>query len=315
MLSDHQKVVLIGDGAVGSAFAYAMVNQGLSEELVIINHTESKAIGDAMDLEDAIPNLSPLRIDAGDYSACKDADIVVLCAGAPQKDGETRLQLVTKNIKIVTDITKKVVETGFNGIFIVAANPVDVMAYAVLKQSGFPSEQVISSGTSLDTARLKVALAKRFNVDPQDINVNILGEHGDSEFAAYSSANISGIPLLSLISQKGINLQELFDIENQVRNKAYRIISKKGATYYGVATAIARIAKAILRDESAVLTVGCCLEGAYGYNDIYIGTPAVIGAGGIESIIELPLNVLEKNEMETSVTTLKKVISDALLGI
>ncbi|MRN07686.1 L-lactate dehydrogenase [Lactobacillus sp. 0.1XD8-4] len=313
MYDDHQKVVLIGDGAVGSAYAYAAINQGMTGELAIINHTKEKAIGDVMDLEDATPYRSSLKIYAADYETCYNADIVVICAGAPQKPGETRLQLVTKNLKIVKEITKKVVSSGFDGIFIVAANPVDIMSYAVLKQSGFASEQVIGTGTSLDTARLKIALAKMFNVNAQSININVLAEHGDSEFAAFSSADIGGIPLLNLISQEGYTLKDLANVEKSVRNKAYQIIDYKGATFYGVATAIMRIATAILRDEGSVITVGCYLDGQYGYDDVYIGTPAVVGAGGIQEIIELPLNIVEKQAMASSVETLKKTTRDSMI--
>lgn len=314
MTGEHQKIVLVGDGAVGSAYAYALINHGLSAELAIINHTREKAIGDALDLEDATPFLNPMNVYESNYSACRDADIVVICAGAAQKPGETRLQLVTKNLKIVNDITKKVVMNGFDGIFIVAANPVDIMSYAVLKGSGFAPERVIGTGTSLDTARLKVALAKKFGVNPLNVNVNILGEHGDSEFAAYSSADIGGEPLFKVISREGIKLDELFEIENSVRNKAYQIINRKGATFYGVATAIMTITKAILRDESKLITVGCYLNGEYGYDDVYIGTPAIIGAGGVEELIEIPLNVLEKSAMRQSVATLKQTTANAITG-
>lgn len=313
MKNNHRKVVLIGDGAVGSSFAYALLHQGIVGELAIINHTLSKAEGDALDLEDATPYLGSIKIySAATYDTCKDADIVVICAGAPQKPEESRLQLVTKNFKIITAITDKVMASGFDGIFIVAANPVDIMSYAVLKQSGFTPERVIGTGTSLDSARLKIALSKKFEVNPKNIDINILGEHGDSEFAAYSVAKVGGIPLLKLISQNGLTLTDLYNIEKSVRDKAYRIIDKKGATYYGVATAIMKIVKAILKNEHKLITVGCYLTGQYGYNDVFIGTPAIIGADGIERVIEIPLNGTEKNAMRKTVDTLKRTTLNAL---
>lgn len=310
MLKNHQKIVLIGDGAVGSAYAYALINQGLSEELAIINHTKEKAIGDAMDLEDAIPFLGPLDVYEADYNTCTNADIVVICAGAAQKPGETRLQLVTKNIKIINNITKKVISSGFDGIFIVAANPVDIMTHAVIKQSGFAPSKVIGTGTSLDTARLKITLANQFAISPKSINAYILGEHGDTEFAAYSSADIGGIPLLNMLDNN-LTLAKLTKIENSVRNKAYEIINRKGATCYGVATAIMRITKAVLRDENSILTTSCYLEGQYGHRNVCIGTPAIVGAKGIQEIMEVPLNDFETTAMENSIKTLKQITNNA----
>ncbi|WP_288600021.1 L-lactate dehydrogenase, partial [uncultured Limosilactobacillus sp.] len=272
----HQKVVLIGDGAVGSSYAFAMVQQGLAQEFAIIDLNKKRTEGDALDLEDATPFTAPKLVYSADYDTCKDADLVVITAGAPQKPGETRLDLVDKNLKIIRSVVEPVVKSGFQGIFLVAANPVDILTYAVQKFSGFPRNKVVGSGTSLDSARLRVGLSKLFNVSPVDVNANMMAEHGDTEFAAFSSATIGGLPLYDLAEAKGVSKEELYKLEDDVRNKAYAIINSKGATFYGVATALMRISRAILRDENAVLPVGAPMSGEYGLKDIYIGTPAVI---------------------------------------
>ena len=307
MSKNHQKVVLVGDGAVGSSYAYAMVQQGLAEEFAIIDLSKERTEGDALDLEDATPFTAPKLVYAADYDTCKDADLVVITAGAPQKPGETRLDLVDKNMKIMKSIIEPIKASGFDGIILVAANPVDILTYAAQKFSGFPKHKVISSGTSLDSARLRVALAKKFTVSPVDVMANILGEHGDTEFAAYSSATIGGKPLLDMAKEAGVSMDELLQIEDEVRHKAYEIINRKGATYYGVATALMRISRAILRDENAVLPIAAPMNGEYGLDDIYIGTPAVINAQGIDRVIEVPLDERETKAMAASAKTLKEI--------
>ncbi|WP_407889172.1 L-lactate dehydrogenase [Levilactobacillus sp. N40-8-2] len=312
---NHQKVVLVGDGAVGSSYAYSMMNQGLAEEFVIVDVIKDRTEGDALDLEDAQVFTAPKKVYSGDYADCADADIVVITAGAPQKPGETRLDLVNKNLKILSSIVKPVVDSGFDGIFVVAANPVDILTYATWKFSGFPKEKVIGSGTSLDTARLRVALAKKFNVDPRNVDAYIMGEHGDSEFAAYDEATIGSKPLKAIAKEQGVTDDDLAKIEDDTRNKAYEIINKKGATFYGVATCLMRITKAILRDENAVLPIGAALNGEYGLDDIFIGTPAVINGSGLASVIEVPLSDKEKDLMAKSAATLKQVTKDGLAAL
>ncbi|WP_125574075.1 L-lactate dehydrogenase [Levilactobacillus huananensis] len=312
---NHQKVVLVGDGAVGSSYAYAMMNQGLAEEFVIVDVIKDRTEGDALDLEDAQVFTAPKKVYSGDYSDCGDADVVVITAGAPQKPGETRLDLVNKNLKILSSIVKPVVDSGFDGIFVVAANPVDILTYATWKFSGFPKEKVIGSGTSLDTSRLRVALAKKFNVDPRNVDAYIMGEHGDSEFAAYDEATIGTKPLKALAKEQGITDDDLAKIEDDTRNKAYEIINKKGATFYGVATCLMRITKAILRDENAILPIGAALDGEYGLNDIFIGTPAIINGSGLAGVIEVPLSDREKDLMAKSAATLKQVTKDGLAAL
>lgn len=310
--NNHQKVVLIGDGAVGSSFAFSMVQQGIAEEFAIIDMSKDRTVGDSLDLEDGTPFTEPKNIYSGDYPDCKDADLVVITAGAPQKPGETRLDLVNKNLQIISSIVKPVVDSGFKGIFLVAANPVDIITYATWKLSGFPKERVIGSGIYLDSARLRVALGKKFKVSPKSVHAYILGEHGDSEFAAYSNATIGTKPLLDIAKEESVSEDELAKIEDSVRNKAYDIISKKGATFYGIGTALMRISKAILRDENAVLPIGAYMEGQYGIKDVYIGTPAVINGQGIARIIETPLSDSESKKMKDSADTLKKILDEGM---
>lgn len=312
MSKNHQKVVLVGDGAVGSSYAFAMAQQGIAEEFAIVDIIKKRTEGDALDLEDATAFTAPKSIYSADYDTCKDADLVVITAGAPQKPGETRLQLVDKNLKIIKSVVEPIVKSGFDGVFLVAANPVDILTYAVQKFSGFPKNKVVGSGTSLDSARLRVALAKKFHVDPRDVSANIMAEHGDSEFAAFSSATIGGKPLLDMAKEQGVSKDDLLKIEDDVRNKAYEIINRKGATFYGVATALMRISRAILRDENSVLPVGAPLNGEYGLKDIYIGTPAVVNASGIERVIEVPLNDREKKAMADSAAALAEVAKNGL---
>ncbi|QWS04965.1 L-lactate dehydrogenase [Limosilactobacillus reuteri] len=312
MSKNHQKVVLVGDGAVGSSYAFAMAQQGIAEEFTIVDIIKERTEGDAMDLEDATAFTAPKNIYSADYDTCKDADLVVITAGAPQKPGETRLQLVDKNLKIIKSVVEPIVKSGFDGIFLVAANPVDILTYAVQKLSGFPKNKVVGSGTSLDSARLRVALGKKLHVDPRDVIANIMGEHGDSEFAAYSSATVGGKPLLDIAKDEGISEDELLKIEDDVRNKAYEIINRKGATFYGVATALMRISKAILRDENSVLPIGAPMNGEYGLNDLYIGTPAVVNASGVAKVIEVPLNDREKKAMADSAKQLEEVAKNGM---
>lgn len=313
---NHQKVMLVGDGAVGSSYAYAMALQGIAEEFGIIDVVKARTEGDALDLLDATGYTYPKKIYSAEYSDCKDADLVVITAGAPQKPGETRLDLVNKNLRILSTIVKPVVESGFQGIFLVAANPVDILTYATWKFSGFPKERVLGSGTSLDTARLRVAMADLTGIkDPRSMHAYIMGEHGDSEFAAYSSASIGSLPFLDWAKEHDVSKETLEKIEDDVRNKAYEIINKKGATFYGVAAALARISKAILRDEDTVLPVSAYMDGQYGINDVYIGTPAVVCADGIKQVIEVPLNEEEQTKMTESAKTLKQVLNDGLKNL
>ena len=302
------KVILVGDGSVGSSFAFAMTLKGLGRELGIIDINKKKTIGDAMDLNPVLTYNSTKLIYSADYSDCKDADLVVITSGAPQKPGGTRLQLVDKNLKIIKDVVDNIMKSGFDGLFLVAANPVDILSYAVKEFSGFPRERVISSGTSLDSARFCDGISRFVGVDRRDITAYIMDEHGDSSFPCWSNANIAGKKATEWIAEKTDDLEAAKEkIYTNVRDVAYRIIENKGATYYGVATVLARICRHIIEDSHSIITVGACLEGEYGLSGVYMGTPCVIGRNGIEKIIEVELDEKEKELMEKSFKALKEV--------
>ncbi|WP_057770648.1 L-lactate dehydrogenase [Lactobacillus selangorensis] len=308
----HQKVILCGDGAVGSTFAYATVLEGIAQELGIIDIYKDKTQGDAIDLSDALALTSPKKIYSAEYSDCKDADVVVITAGAPQKKGETRLDLVGKNLKILESVVNPVVESGFQGIFVVASNPVDILTYATWKLSGFPKERVIGSGTSLDTARFRKDIAELVGVDARSVHGYIMGEHGDTEFPVWSHTTIGGVTAAEWMKQNpAITDKKLDDLFVGVRDAAYKIINLKGATFYGIGTALARIVKAIFNDENAVLPLSVYMDGQYGLNDVYIGTPAVLGRNGLKQIVEIPLDDKEQQAMDASASQLKKVINDS----
>ena len=427
----HKKVILVGDGAVGSSYAFALVNQGIAQELGIIEIPQlfEKAVGDALDLSHALAFTSPKKIYAAKYEDCADADLVVITAGAPQKPGETRLDLVGKNLAINKSIVEQVVASGFDGIFLVAANPVDVLTYSTWKFSGFPKERVIGSGTSLDSARFRQALAAKIGVDARSVHAYIMGEHGDSEFAVWSHANVAGVKLeywlqanrdldeadlvgknlainKSIVEQvvasgfdgiflvaanpvdvltystwkfsgfpkervigsgtsldsarfrqalaekigvdarsvhayimgehgdsefavwshanvagvkleqwlqanRDLNEADLVELFISVRDAAYSIINKKGATYYGIAVALDRITKAILDDENAVLPLSVFQEGQYGVENVFIGQPAIVGAHGIVRPVNIPLNDAETQKMQASAKELQAIIDEA----
>ena len=310
----HKKVILVGDGAVGSSYAFALVNQGIAQELGIIEIPQlfEKAVGDALDLSHALAFTSPKKIYAAKYEDCADADLVVITAGAPQKPGETRLDLVNKNLKINRDVVTQIVESGFNGIFLVAANPVDILTYSTWKFSGFPKERVIGSGTSLDSARFRQALAELVDVDARNVHAYILGEHGDSEFPVWSHANVAGLQIYEWVKNNPeIDEEAMVNLFFGVRDAAYTIIEKKGATFYGIAVALARITRAILDDENAVLPLSVFMNGEYGLNDIYIGAPAVINRQGIQKVIEIPLSDSEQDRMAASAKQLKEILDEA----
>lgn len=297
------KVVLVGAGAVGSSYAYALTNQGICDELVLVDINEAKTKADAADLNHGLVYAPiPQKIKYGSYSDCKDAAIVVICAGAAQKPGETRLDLVEKNLNIFKTIIGNIMDSGFDGIFLVASNPVDILSYATWKFSGLPKERVIGSGTILDSARFRYLLSEEFDVAPTSVHAYIIGEHGDSELPVWSTANISGKQIASELSE-----ERKHEIYTQVRDAAYEIIDAKGATYYGIAMGLARITKAILRNEEVVLPVGSLLEGEYGHSDVYVGVPTVINRNGRKNIVELPLSPEEQEKLDNSVKTLKEV--------
>lgn len=314
MKKNVNRVVLVGTGFVGSSYAFAMLNQGITEEFVLIDLNKDKAEGDAMDLNHGTP-FAPNRtkIWFGDYSDCKDADIVVLTAGANQKPGETRLDLVEKNMKIFKSIVGEIMANGFNGIFLVAANPVDILTYATWKFSGLPKHRVLGSGTILDTARFRFMLSDYFEVDPRNVHAYIIGEHGDTELPVWSHANVGGKNISELINNKADqSMEDLDKIFINVRDAAYEIINRKGATFYGIAMGLVRITKAILQNENSILTVSTFLDGEYGEEDVYVGVPAIVNREGISDILELKLSDNEQEKFSHSVKVLKETMNPIL---
>lgn len=312
LTDDKKKIVLVGAGLVGMSFAYALLDAHICEELGIIDIDRRRAEGEAMDLSHGLAfSGGNMKIYAAEYSDCRDADLVVICAGVPQKGGETRIDLLHNNSKVFDEIVGKVVASGFDGIFLVATNPVDVMTRLTMEKSGFPPERVIGSGTTLDTARLRYLLGSYFDVDPRNIHAYVMGEHGDSEFVPWSQAFVATKSVLSICdsSREGRTREGLDDIAAQVKGAAYKIIEAKRATYYGIGMALLRVARAILSNEGSVLTVSAYLQGEYDQRGVYAGVPCVIGREGIRRIIELDLTADENEKLAASCNFLKSVMN------
>ncbi|MBR1591918.1 MAG: L-lactate dehydrogenase [Ruminococcus sp.] len=310
MNTDKRKVVLIGTGMVGMSFAYALVNQGgICNELVLIDVNKVRANGEAMDLNHGLAFAkSNMKIYAGDYHDCKDADIIVIAAGVAQKEGETRLDLLQRNTEVFRSIITPVVKSGFDGIFLVATNPVDIMTRVTYELSRFGSARVIGTGTSLDTARLRYLLGDYFTVDPKNIHAYVIGEHGDSEFVPLSQVMLATKHVTEILEddKNDYCIDDMQKIEEQVRTAAYKIIEAKRATYYGIGMAITRIVKAILGDENSVLTVSAKLCGEYSTRNVFVGVPCIIGRNGVKEIIELSLTDEEKEKFKNSCDVLEE---------
>lgn len=302
------KVVLIGAGDVGVAYAYALVNQGTVDHLAIIDIAEKKLEGNVMDLNHGVVWAgSNTRVTKGTYEDCEDAAMVVICAGAAQKPGETRLQLVDKNVKIITGIVKDVMANGFDGIFLVASNPVDILTYTTWQVSGLPRHRVLGSGTVLDSARFRYMLGEMYEVAPSSIHAYIIGEHGDTELPVLSSATIAGVSMRRMLAKDPELEGRLEKIFEETRDAAYRIIDAKGSTSYGIGMGLARITRAILQNQDVALPVSAYLDGEYGQKDLYIGTPAVVNRRGIRRVVELELTDHEMERFTHSANTLREV--------
>lgn len=296
------KVVIVGCGNVGMSYAYALINQRTYvNELVLIDINTKKVEGEVMDLNHCLAySPSKINIKLGSYQDASDAKIVVISAGANQNVGETRMDLINKNSHIFKSIVDNIMASGFNGIFLVATNPLDVMTYLTYKYSGLPQNKVLGTGTTLDTARLRYLISEKVGIGPKDIQAYVIGEHGDSEFVPWSNASIALKGIDSYLSK-----QELEQVENDVRNSAYEIINRKGATYYGIGMCLVRITDAILGDENVILSVS-----AYDKeNDIYISTPAIVNSGGVKEKIFVPLNEEEKTKIKNSINVIKEAIN------
>jgi L-lactate dehydrogenase len=305
------RVAVVGVGNVGATFAYALLLSGLAAEIVLIDVNRAKAEGEAMDLNHALPFTHPTKIWAGDFPDCAGASVVVLAAGANQKPGETRLDLVHKNAAIWREIIPEIVKHNRNTILLIATNPVDALTYAAWKLSGLPPQQVVGSGTILDTARFRYLLSQQFGVDARSIHAYIIGEHGDSEVPVWSLANIAGMRLKEFCAaqHREYDLKAMEEIFRQTRDAAYRIIERKGATYYAVAAGLMRITQAILRNQNTVLSVSSLIENYYGISNICLSLPTVVNRSGIAQVLRLELDREEVKKLQRSAEVLKQTIS------
>lgn len=307
-----RKVAIIGCGFVGSASAFSLMQSGLFSEMVLIDVDKNRAEGEAMDISHGVPFARQMKIYAGDYDDIVDAAIIVITAGANQKPDETRLDLVHKNVAIFKSIIPEIAKRNCQGILLIVSNPVDILTYTALKLSGFTENRVIGSGTVLDTARLKYQLSEHLKVDSRSIHAFIIGEHGDSEIAAWSSANVSGIPLSDFCEMRGHfeHEEKTKEIAEKVKNSAYEIIERKHATYYGIAMAVKRICEVIIRDEKSILPISSMMHGEYGIDDVVLSMPAIVGKHGIENKVPILLNEEEQEQLRASADTLKGILKD-----
>ena len=308
------KVVLVGTGFVGMSMAYSMLNRGGINELVLIDIDKDKTIGEEMDLSHGLP-FAPQKmvIKAGDYDECKDAQVVVITAGIAQKPGQTRLELAETNTRIMKSITKSIMASGFNGIIIVASNPVDLMTYVVSKVSGLPKNQVFGSGTDLDTARLRYLMSDYLKVSSKNIHAYIMGEHGDSSFVPWEHAYVGCKKIKDVMEDNNHPMKDLEKIHKDVINAAYEIINKKKATYYGIGMSLNRLVRAVLDNENSILTVSTYLkDGQYGQDDIYIGVPAIINNNGIRELVDLELNEEEQAKLDNSCRIIKEMRENSI---
>ncbi len=306
---NNRKAAIIGCGFVGAASAFCLMQSGLFSELVLLDADRDKAEGEALDVAHGIPFASPMKIYAGDYDDLTDAAIIIVTAGANQKPGETRLDLVQKNVGIFRSIIPEIAKRDYQGILLIVSNPVDILTYAAIKLSGMPEHRVIGSGTVLDTARFKYQLGEHLSIDPRSIHAFIIGEHGDSEIAAWSSANVSGIPIHDICEMRGFYHHEdaMREIAETVKNSAYEIIAKKKATYYGIAMSVRRICEAIVRNEKSILPLSVMLHGQYGLENVVLSMPAIVGSEGVETTVPIELNREEQEKLKQSAQALGRI--------
>ena len=311
MSINYRKAAIVGCGFVGASIAFRFLQQGTFSHLVLLDANHAKAEGEAMDLSDGLPYGSAMEITAGTYDDIADCALVVITAGANQKPGETRLDLIGKNAAILRSILAEITARDFGGILLIVSNPVDVLTYTAWKLSGYPRERVIGSGTVLDTGRLKQLLGEELGVDSRNVHAFIIGEHGDSELAVWSEANVSGLDLQDFCRIRGLErVTETKDrLYRQVRDSAYEIISRKGATYYGIAMAVGRIAESLVKDEHAVLPVSVVLEGEYGLEGLALSIPSIVGREGLEEVLEIPLSGEEAQALRQSAAQMSEAIA------
>ena len=311
---NSRKVVIIGCGFVGASSAFALMQSNLFSEMVLIDADRSRAEGEALDISHGMVFANPIKIYAGTYDDITDAAVIVITAGANQKPGETRLDLIKKNSAIMKSIIGEIKQREFHGILLIVSNPVDILTYVALKESGYPANRVIGSGTVLDTARFRYELGEHLWVDSRSVHAYIIGEHGDSELAAWSDARVGGLPIHDFCELRGYydhdtSMEKIF---NSVKNSAYEIISKKHATYYGIAMAVCRICAAIVRDERSILPVSSLMTGEYGITDVVLSIPSVVDAKGIEAVVPIELDEAELKALKNSAEVLKKMIVERI---
>lgn len=307
---DDRKCAIIGCGNVGATTAYTLMLDRMFSEIVLIDLDRKKAEGEAADLNHGLPFVAPMSIYAGDYPDLQDASVIIITAGANQKPGQSRTDLVKANVRVFRSIVNSITKYNTSAILLVVTNPVDILTYVTFKLSGFPAERVIGSGTVLDTARLKYLAGQYLGVDSRNIHSFIIGEHGDSELAVWSCATVSGIPLTSFCQSSCLNcgMDKLRDMYDEVKNSAYEIIEAKGATYYAIAESVRRIVSAIVRDEDSILPVSSLISGHYGLDDVCLGLPAVVGHGGIKRVLDLPLDDNEAGQLMESARKMKEIL-------
>lgn len=317
MAKTATKVTIVGAGFVGSTIAYTLTSAGIVSEIVLVDVDSARAEGEAMDIEHGSPFFKESLIHAGDYQTAANSDLVIITAGTNQRPGETRMDLITRNAAIVTDVAKQIRKTCPDATLLVISNPVDVMTRIIQEVTGFPASRVIGSGTNLDSARFRYLLSKKFGVDSRNIHGYILGEHGDSEFVAWSNVNIAGMNINEASDVFGgiMGDYDYINIANETRNAAYEIINRKRATYYGIAASAARIAEAILRDEKSILPLSVKLDGQYGLNDVYLSLPTVVGQHGVIRILTPYLSDEEEGKLHNSAKVLKEAYDSLDLDI
>ena len=306
---NHRKVAIIGCGFVGASIAFSLIQKGLFSEMVLIDANHDKAEGEAMDLSHGLPYLSPMEIYAGTYEDVSDCALVIITAGANQKPGETRLDLIDKNVGILKTIIPQITARPFEGMLMIVSNPVDVLTRIAQRHADLPESRVFGSGTVLDTARLRYLLGEHLRVDNRSVHAFIVGEHGDGEIALWSSATVSGVPLRDFCEMRGYFDHEnaMREIGESVKNSAYRIIERKGATYYGIAMAILRICEAVVRDERSVLPVSTALHGEFGIADVALSVPAIVGRAGVEKVVPVALDADEHTRLQYSADVLRGI--------
>lgn len=310
-----KKIAIVGTGFVGMSFAYALLCEGICDELVLLDINREKAIGEAMDLNHGLAFAKTnMKIFAGEYTDCHDADMVVICAGVSQKPGEDRISLLKRNQAVFESIISPILSSGFQGIFLVATNPVDIMTRMVQHLSGFDSARVIGSGTTLDTARLRYLLGAYLSVDPKNVHAYVIGEHGDSEMVPWSQAIVGTKPIREVVAEhQAFSENDLQNIATEVRRAAYQIIEAKGATYYGIGLSLVRIVKAVFGGENSILTVSARLDTGNGIGNVYAGVPCILGRDGVREVLRLKLEEKEKEEFLQSCRKLKEVWEEIIL--